>query len=97
MPKPARILTPIIPGGCGCLLLVGLLAALASLLSLTLWIVPLAALGADDEGVEDPARPREQLTHPFSASTERLGTALAQVELDTAVKRPGIVYVFGVE
>ena len=56
MPKPAKTGTTIIPGGCGCLLLVGLLAALASLLSLTLWLVPLETLGADDESVEDPAR-----------------------------------------
>ena len=39
----------------------------------------------------------EQVPHPFSASTERQGTALAKVELDIAVKEPGIVYVFGVE
>ena len=39
----------------------------------------------------------DQVPHPFSASTERQGTALAKVELDIAVKRPGVVYVFGVE
>ena len=42
-------------------------------------------------------RPAEQVPHPFSASTERQGTALAKVELDIAVKEPGVVYVFGVE
>ena len=42
-------------------------------------------------------RTAEQVPHPFSASTDRQGTALAKVELDIAVKEPGIVYVFGVE
>ena len=39
----------------------------------------------------------EQVPHPFSASTGRQGTALADVEFDIEVRRPGVVYVFGVE
>ena len=42
-------------------------------------------------------RAAQQVTHPFSASTERQGTALAKVEFEIGVKRPGVVYVFGVE
>ena len=42
-------------------------------------------------------RAAKQVPHPFSASTERQGAALANVEFDIGVKRPGVVYVFGVE
>ena len=42
-------------------------------------------------------RAAQQVPHPFSASTERQGTALAKVEFEIRVMRPGVVYVFGVE
>ena len=42
-------------------------------------------------------RAGEQVLHPFSRSTDRQGSALAKVDFDIAVKRPGVVYVFGVE